>query len=96
MRRRSRTRAPPSSIARAAARSAARPAIEGVVNGGKAWKDYNELFRDELLENQNEDGSWPAPDGDKYTKGTVMRTAFCTLMLEVYYRFLPGTGQNKS
>ena len=24
----------------------------------------------------------------------IYHTAFCTLMLEVYYRFLPGTGQN--
>jgi hypothetical protein len=64
-------------------------------HGGESWKKYNELFRDELLDNQNEDGSWPAPAGDKWSKGAVMRTAFCTLMLEVYYRFLPGTGQDK-
>ena len=61
--------------------------------GGNSWKKYNALFRDELLNNQNADGSWPAPDGDKWSRGTVMRSAFCTLMLEVYYRFLPGTGQ---
>ncbi|NNC89629.1 MAG: terpene cyclase/mutase family protein, partial [Akkermansiaceae bacterium] len=29
--------------------------------GGKAWKTYNDLFRDQLLDNQNKDGSWPAP-----------------------------------
>ena len=62
-------------------------------NGGTPWKKYNALFRDELLQNQNKDGSWPAPAGDNYSRGTDMRVAFCTLMLEVYYRFLPGTGQ---
>ncbi|NNC90666.1 MAG: hypothetical protein HKN82_19585, partial [Akkermansiaceae bacterium] len=63
-------------------------------HGGEAWDKYNKLFRDELLKNQNDDGSWPAPAGGGHgVNDPVMRTAFCTLMLEVYYRFLPGTGQ---
>jgi hypothetical protein len=62
--------------------------------GGKAWAKYNALFRDELLNNQSKDGSWPAPGGGGHGSNDItMRTAFSTLMLEVYYRFLPGTGQ---
>ena len=29
--------------------------------GGSNWKFYNDLFRDQLLNNQNPDGSWKAP-----------------------------------
>ena len=63
-------------------------------NGGKSWKKYNALFRDQLLKAQKADGSWPAPkDGPHSGKGGIYTTSLCTLMLEVYYRFLPGTGQ---
>jgi hypothetical protein len=62
-------------------------------HGGKEWDNYNKLFRDELLKNQQPDGSWvqrmshgPGPHD------THMATCLATLMLEVYYRFLPGTG----
>ncbi len=61
--------------------------------GGADWKFYNELFRDELLKNQNEDGSWTR--GRKIAHGSVnqhMTTCLSTFMLEVYYRFLPATG----
>jgi hypothetical protein len=68
--------------------------------GGEQWKRYNVLFRDQLLKNQNPDGSWKSPGGGKtlravapqYVNDATYRTALCTLMLEVYYRFLPGTG----
>ena len=63
--------------------------------GGKAWKKYNNLFRDELLGAQNKDGSWPAPGGKGhagYSGSVTYNTALSTLMLEVYYRFLPATG----
>jgi hypothetical protein len=59
-------------------------------SGGKDWQHYNELFRDQVLHNQDADGSWKAP-GDKHTAGEgnrIYRTTLCTLMLEVYYRFL--------
>jgi len=69
-------------------------------SGGKDWQHYNELFRDQVLANQDADGSWKAP-GDKHTAGEanrIYRTALCTLMLEVYYRFLnsSGDGANRS
>ncbi len=61
-------------------------------NGGKEWDDYNNLFRDELIKAQNADGSW-AQGGIKHGPiNTHMATCQAALMLEVYYRFLPGTG----
>jgi hypothetical protein len=68
--------------------------------GGEQWRRYNSLFRDQLLKNQNADGSWKTPGGGKtlravapqYVQDVHYRTCLCTLMLEVYYRFLPGTG----
>ena len=62
-------------------------------HGGKEWNKYNKLFRDQLLNAQADDGSWPM--GQKIPHGSVnvhMKTCLATLMLEVYYRFLPGTG----
>ncbi|MBC8128600.1 MAG: terpene cyclase/mutase family protein, partial [Gloeobacteraceae cyanobacterium ES-bin-144] len=63
--------------------------------GGKYWDAYNNLFRDQLLNNQEADGSWKAPGGGQKIRGSeattgnkVYRTALATLMLEVYYRFL--------
>jgi hypothetical protein len=59
--------------------------------GGNEWKKYNDLFRDQLLKNQNPDGSWPSPGGG-LAMNPHYQTCLATLMLEVYYRFLPGTG----
>ncbi|MEO1857150.1 MAG: prenyltransferase/squalene oxidase repeat-containing protein [Rubritalea sp.] len=68
--------------------------------GGTTWKNYNELFRDDILNAQNADGSYKAPGGGKKIKGVATahfvrnahyRTCLATLMLEVYYRFLPGS-----
>ena len=64
-------------------------------SGGDDWKFYNELFRDQILNNQDADGSWKQPGiGDHYVgeQGKVYRTALSTLMLEVYYRFLNTGG----
>lgn len=68
--------------------------------GGRYWDKYNQMFRDNLLENQNSNGSWNSPPdqrggsvgrelyvGDS-VGATVYRTALCILMLEVYYRNL--------
>jgi hypothetical protein len=51
------------------------------------------MFRDQMVTNQNKDGSWPNPPGNKHSAGAVYNTALATLMLEVYYRYLPGTGK---
>ncbi len=63
-------------------------------HGGKRWFDYNNLFRDQLLGAQQGDGHFPNPaqPGPGARNDPVYNTALATLMLEVYYRFLPGTG----
>ncbi len=71
-----------------------------IARGGKEWEDYNAMFRDELLNNQNPDGSWKKPGGGQklvavgalFESNVHYRTCLCILMLETYYRFLPGTG----
>jgi hypothetical protein len=68
--------------------------------GGQQWKKYNDMFRDQLLKNQASDGSWTQPGangkvraaGAQYVQNVHYRTCLAILMLEVYYRFLPGTG----
>ena len=66
--------------------------------GDADWKFYNDIFRDQLLNNQNEDGSWKAPafSGHGQTPaGDVYRNTLCILMLEVYYRFLATSGGSR-
>jgi len=69
---------------------------------GAAWEWWNSRFQDILTTAQSSDGSWPPtggndigdftnkPDGN----GPVYRTVLCTLMLEVYYRYLPTNQDN--
>ena len=59
--------------------------------GGDDWKFYNQQFLPQILAAQQPDGSfkkgrpnWPAGDATD----PVYRQALCTLMLEVYYRYL--------
>ncbi len=71
--------------------------------GGTFWDWWNRHVEGELLRNQAQDGSWPpagprpvAGFGDWEGKGSdldaqVYRTALCTLMLEVYYRYLSNS-----
>jgi prenyltransferase beta subunit len=56
------------------------------------WKRYNDMFRDQLLDNQQSDGSWGVPPGNTHVKDTLFSTCLCTLMMEVYYRFLSTGG----
>jgi len=68
--------------------------------GGEYWKFYNEMFRDQLLNNQDVDGSWKVPGGGLNPRAIAplfmtdkhYRTTLCILMLEVYYRFLNTGG----
>jgi prenyltransferase beta subunit len=68
--------------------------------GGSEWKKYNDLFRDQILLNQNADGIWKQPGsgnnaylyGKNTINGKLYRNVACTLMLEVYYRFLATGG----
>ena len=65
--------------------------------GGDAWKLWNSQFQKELLANQLPDGSYKAEKGGEVTAANtgaaggdadIYRTTLCTLMLEVYYRYL--------
>jgi hypothetical protein len=58
--------------------------------GGDDWKFYNDLFRDELLKQQKEDGTWK---GSGHSGNLHMSTCLATFMLEVYYRFLPSSAK---
>ncbi len=60
--------------------------------GGSKWKSYNSHFRDELLRNQNPDGSWKATGHKMHGASPVYSNTLCILMLEVYYRFLNSSG----
>jgi hypothetical protein len=60
--------------------------------GGQNWKFYNDLFRDQMLKNQNPDGTWKATAHKGHGDNQIYRNALCTLMLEVYYRFLNSSG----
>jgi hypothetical protein len=70
--------------------------------GGEDWKKYNDMFRDQLINNQEADGSWKVPGGTAKSIRAVgaplmksnkhYRTTLCILMLEVYYRFLSTGG----
>lgn len=60
-------------------------------SGGEDWKFYNQQFLPQILAAQQPDGSfkkgrpnWPAGDATD----PVYRQTLCTLMLEVYYRYL--------
>jgi Prenyltransferase and squalene oxidase repeat len=64
-----------------------------MIRGGSEWRKYNDMFKSQLVSNQNPDGSWKAPGftGLGLNNGHY-RNCLAILMLEVYYRFLPGTG----
>ena len=64
-------------------------------HGGAQWTKYNKLIRDELLKNQKADGSWPKSTGPGIQDDAFYTNTLATLMLEVYYRFLPGTGASQ-
>ncbi len=60
-------------------------------NGGPEWKFWNDTALPEILANQNKDGSWDTPTnhhGANSGGNKIYPTALCTLMLEVYYRYL--------
>jgi hypothetical protein len=65
---------------------------------GDAWRTWNAAISKELIEHQRRDGraagSWDPSDDWSRLGGRVYQTALCTLMLEVYYRYLPMYGQD--
>jgi len=65
---------------------------------GKEWETWNKALTEELTEHQRKDGraagSWDPVDEWSKIGGRVYQTALCTLMLEVYYRYLPLYSMN--
>ena len=61
---------------------------------GEEWRDWNGALTQELLRHQHQSGksagSWDSTDRWSKLGGRVYQTALCTLMLEVYYRYLPS------
>jgi hypothetical protein len=64
-----------------------------IARGGSEWKKFNENFSEQLINSQNPDGSWKLPGSGSAYADPHYRTCLNILMLEVYYRFLPGTGK---
>ena len=67
---------------------------------GSAWRDWNRFFQDAVVSKQDDAGFWidwghahgPAKDS---IEGKVYTTTLCILMLEIYYRYLQNTGDDK-
>ncbi len=59
-------------------------------NNKSVWHAWNQRLQQVLLAQQKSDGHW---EGGDYDQGShVYTTTLCTLMLEVYYRYLPTYG----
>ena len=60
---------------------------------GKHWRDYNSTYQQVMANTQEKNGSWPASAGHGQVgqDGKLYSTCLCTLMLEVYYRYLPSS-----
>ncbi|MGI9244679.1 MAG: prenyltransferase/squalene oxidase repeat-containing protein [Verrucomicrobiales bacterium] len=62
--------------------------------GGKTWAKYNGSQQKLVIDSQEKDGSWPVAAGHVgavQADAKIYHTCLCTLMLEVYYRYLPAT-----
>jgi hypothetical protein len=55
--------------------------------GGEGWKQWNDTILPQVLKEQRPDGSWSHPSGSA-GGDNIYGTALCTLMMEVYYRYL--------
>ena len=68
--------------------------------GGDHWKVWNNKFQDVLKKNQAPEGFWDNP-GHSHAEGyledqesfRVYNTCLASLMLTVYYRYLPSTSK---
>ena len=63
--------------------------------GGKEWRDWNNVMRDFLIEQQDTEGTkkgswhWEANTHSSEAGGRLYQTALAAMTLEVYYRYLP-------
>ncbi|MDA3800220.1 MAG: terpene cyclase/mutase family protein [Kiritimatiellae bacterium] len=75
---------------------------EDAERSGQWWRSWNNEMQKNLVKNQiiekdayqfkEEEfdiGHWVSPSESEHGNGTVQYTTMCTLMLEVYYRYLP-------
>lgn len=60
--------------------------------GGHDWAEWNHHFARDLMASQTADGHWE--EGDHDNGSHVYTTTLSTLMLEVYYRYLPSYAWN--
>ena len=64
--------------------------------GGGGWKKWNDTAMAQIIDNQMKDGAWAEERSSMQLASTeyggadveIYRTTLCTLMLEVYYRYL--------
>ena len=65
--------------------------------GGRNWPSWNETMREFLIKSQartgHESGSWFFADPHGSVGGRHYTTAVCTMILEVYYRYMPLYGE---
>ncbi|MFQ5731033.1 MAG: Hsp70 family protein [Planctomycetaceae bacterium] len=62
--------------------------------GGKLWKKWNDVMRDQLVDSQvkgkvHSRGSWDPTDPHRRAGGRLYQTCLSVMTLEVYYRYLP-------
>lgn len=63
--------------------------------GGKEWREWNNVMRDFLVEQQETEGTkrgswhWDAKTHSSEAGGRLYQTAMAAMTLEVYYRYLP-------
>jgi len=75
---------------------------EDAERSGQWWKAWNNEMQKNLVKYQVREkdayefngesleiGHWPSPSEGEHSDGLVQTTTMCTLMLEVYYRYLP-------
>ncbi|MBT5321019.1 MAG: hypothetical protein HOL43_01470 [Verrucomicrobiales bacterium] len=59
------------------------------LHGGEQWQEWNAKMKPIFLKKQQANGTWK-PEGRRAKKeGTTITTAWATLSLTVYYRYLP-------
>ena len=68
--------------------------LAAYMHKGEFWEKWNPVMRDLLLSRQVKSGaqagSWHPKGGHGSAMGRVISTAMATLILEVYYRYLPS------
>ncbi|MFZ4394294.1 MAG: hypothetical protein ACOYOU_01550 [Kiritimatiellia bacterium] len=66
--------------------------LSGYQFQGKHWRSWRNSIHRELLDMQDEDGSWPPSAGHAKAGGKIMSTALIALSLQAHYRYTPLYG----